>query len=232
MVICLHCQTQKLAKNNLQRKEEHLLSCPAFAASPLSTARDEHGRNLVEASIARRGARTKPGNMRERRRERLEGRVGGGEGRERVGEGRTEGQEGDLQSRVERILRGEQQAQSGYLDTLGAENETMAALLSSASAQRKRRLPDDFGEDPAPNLYNNNINNNNNNNNTVPYTTTPPASSDFSAYPSSGSGFKNAELYLDEHDFDFLCSAATSREQRFAALVERLARLVRVRDMR
>lgn len=44
--------------------------------------------------------------------------------------------------------------------------------------------------------------------------------------------YKHAELYLDEDDLAFMTSAQSAREERFAALVERLARLVRLRDMR
>ena len=49
---------------------------------------------------------------------------------------------------------------------------------------------------------------------------------------SSGKRLKYAEFYLDEEDFDFVCQAVGAREERFRDIVERLARLVRLRDTR
>lgn len=97
----------------------------------------------------------------------------------------------------------------------GTNNQTMAALLESATRNasasssmdnsRKRPLPIDFDGTPQHNRMAGNA----------------PAKR-----------FKHAELYLDEDDLLFVSSAQTLREERFAALVERLARLVRLRDMR
>lgn len=97
-----------------------------------------------------------------------------------------------------------------------ANHQTMAALLESATrgastglpasssidASRKRPLPTDLDGTPSHNRM------------------------------ASNKRFKHAELYLDEDDLLFVGSAHTPREERFAALVERLARLVRLRDMR
>ncbi|KAI5253467.1 hypothetical protein E4T42_02870 [Aureobasidium subglaciale] len=171
-------------------------------------------------------------------------------------------QEG-IQERVERILRGEgrrndevsdgasyqqqqQQQDSPDLDDFqtsdtpapfadrGGENETMAALLESATRNttavpssnnaRKRTLPTDLHDSPSisQRLSNLTNNSNSNNNNNTPHSMTV----------GQNKKLKHAELYLDEDDFDFVSSAQTAREERFAALVERLARLVRLRDMR
>lgn len=43
---------------------------------------------------------------------------------------------------------------------------------------------------------------------------------------------KYAEFYLDEDDFEFVSRAVTPREEKFREIVERLARLVRLRDTR
>ncbi|KAG9680756.1 hypothetical protein KCU95_g15739, partial [Aureobasidium melanogenum] len=255
MVLCTHCQTTKLPRNNLTRKEEHLKSCASFALSPLSTARDANGRTLLEDSIARRAGRTKPGNSNKTEEEkevlRLK-RLGAVLAYGNVGETLQEG----IQERVERILRGE----SGMVGTRGVErlgarasttpyqvsnvgdeneaaprgglsafatpefetpsaggpatsNQSMAVLLESATRgnstlpsplenSRKRQQPSDF-EGSTPQLNNR-----------------------------TAKRFKHAELYLDEDDLVFVGSAQTPREERFAALVERLARLVRLRDMR
>jgi hypothetical protein len=254
MVICSHCQTFKLPRNSLARKEEHLRTCTAFALSPLSTQRDANGRTLLEDSIARRAGRTKPGNSNktEEEREMLKlKRLGAVLAYGNVG---PELQEG-IQERVERILRGESSMmgartvvgadrsfQPSHLDNdtnesgglndfgspgefdtpsaaAGTNNQTMAALLESATRNtpatssmgnvRKRPLPTDFDD------------------------TVPPLVS----IPHGNSAqqlkrYKHAELYLDEDDLAFMTSAQTHREERFAALVERLARLVRLRDMR
>ncbi|KAI5210397.1 hypothetical protein E4T39_00211 [Aureobasidium subglaciale] len=110
MVICIHCQHQKLAKNNLRRKEEHLRICPSFSLSPIATERDANGRTMLEDSIATRAGRTKPGNLRAAR------GPGGMDGRElqrlqRLGAALAYGSGGNvqegIQERVERILRGE-----------------------------------------------------------------------------------------------------------------------------
>ncbi|KEQ65038.1 uncharacterized protein M437DRAFT_72987 [Aureobasidium melanogenum CBS 110374] len=253
MVLCSHCQTTKLPRNNLTRKEEHLKSCASFALSPLSTQRDANGRTLLEDSIARRAGRTKPGNSNKTEEEkevlRLR-RLGAVLAYGNVGETLQEG----IQERVERILRGE----SGMVGARGVErlggrasttpyqpssledgnqgsaeglsafatpefetpsagpatsNQSMAVLLESATRgnstlpsplenSRKRQQPSDF-EDSTPQLNNR-----------------------------AAKRFKHAELYLDEDDLVFVGSAQTPREERFAALVERLARLVRLRDMR
>ncbi|KAI5245847.1 hypothetical protein E4T43_02932, partial [Aureobasidium subglaciale] len=262
MVICIHCQSQKLPKNSLQRKEEHLRICPSFSLSPIANERDANGRTMLEDSIARRAGRTKPGNLRAAR------GTGGVDGREllrlqRLGAALAYGSAGDvqegIQERVERILRGEgrrndevgdgayqqqqQQQDSPDLDDFqtfdtpapftdrgGArENETMAALLESATRNttavpssnnaRKRTLPTDIHDSPSISQH---LSNPNNNNNNTPHSMTV----------GQNKKLKHAELYLDEDDFDFISSAQTAREERFAALVERLARLVRLRDMR
>lgn len=252
MVLCAHCHVQKLPKNSLQRKEEHLRSCASFALSPLATERDATGKTMLEESIGRRAGRTKPGNSR------------GGDGRaevlrlQRIGAalgfgdvGQSEG----IQERVERILRGEglrrddidehgtsayqspDMGGGGYTPFPPASfenNETMAALLSSATRAtptnagninpRKRPLPTDLHDTASPS-------------NLLPisqHLSNMHAASTSPQPPSNehNKRLKHAELYLDEADFDFVCSAQTPREERFAALVERLARLVRLRDMR
>jgi len=252
MVICTHCQTFKLPRNSLARKEEHLRNCAAFALSPLATQRDVNGRTMLEDSIAKRAGRTKPGNSNksEEEREMLRlRRLGAVLAYGNVG---PELQEG-IQDRVERILRGESSMMSARsvsgaervyqpiddgtdgnglddfgsppgLDTpsatnAGASNQSMAALLESATRatpatldnSRKRPLPSDF-QDTAPDRY-----------------SMPPPSRSSNTHIKH---YKHAELYLDEDDLAFMTSAQTAREERFAALVERLARLVRLRDMR
>jgi hypothetical protein len=207
---------------------------------------------MLEDSIARRAGRTKPGNSNKsaEEREMLKlRRLGAVLAYGNVGPDLQEG----IQDRVERILRGES-AMMGARSVAGAErayqphhidndgnegteldgfeppegfdtpsahagtnNQSMAALLesatrntpatASASNPRKRPLPTDF-QDTAPSF--------------VP----PPIT------PSYIKRYKHAELYLDEDDLAFMTSAQSAREERFAALVERLARLVRLRDMR
>lgn len=261
MVVCVHCQNIKLPRNNLTRKEEHLRTCTSFALSPLATQRDANGRTLLEDSIARRAGRTKPGNSNKTEEEkevlRLR-RLGAVLAYGNVDGGLQEG----IQERVERILRGESamlgargierlgteirrattstpyQSSSNLEDGDGGAGEdglsafgtpgfetpsggattnsqTMAALLESATRSapasssmdnsRKRPLPTDLDS-------------------------TPQHSRRASNTPAKR--FKHAELYLDEDDLLFVSSAQTPREERFAALVERLARLVRLRDMR
>jgi hypothetical protein len=253
MVICSHCQTLKLPRNSLARKEEHLRTCAAFALSPLSTQRDEHGRTLLEDSIARRATRTKPGNSNKTAEEqemlKLR-RLGAVLAYGNVG---PELQEG-IQERVERILKGESSAmgarsiaaptrpfQSLPLDNdtsegagldgfdspeafdtpsianAGANNQSMAALLESATrstpapstmeSSRKRPVPNEFED-------------------TVPSRIPPPI------HPNHMKTYKYAELYLEENDIALMVSAQSHREERLAALVERMARLVRLRDMR
>lgn len=256
MVLCTHCQTFKLPRNSLARKEEHLRTCPAFALSPLSTQTDANGRTMLEDSIAKRAGRTKPGNSNksEEEREMLRlRRLGAVLAYGNVG---PELQEG-IQDRVERILRGESSmmaarsvsgAERVYqpnndgndstalddfdspagLDTpsatnAGASNQSMAALLESATrstpaisaidSSRKRPRPSDF-QDTVPDRY------------------SMAQPSRLSNTTSGPKRYKHAELYLDEDDLAFMTSAQTAREERFAALVERLARLVRLRDMR
>lgn len=164
-------------------------------------------------------------------------------------------QEG-IQDRVERILRGESSMmgarsvsgaervyQPAHLDNdgaddnglddfgsppgldtpsatnAGASNQSMAALLESATRaiptttdnSRKRPLPADF-RDTAPDRY------------SIAQLTRSSSQ--------QSKRYKHAELYLDEDDLAFMTSAQTPREEKFAALVERLARLVRLRDMR
>ncbi|KAH0270351.1 hypothetical protein KCU91_g8115, partial [Aureobasidium melanogenum] len=259
MVVCTHCQNIKLPRNNLTRKEEHLRTCPSFALSPLATQRDANGRTLLEDSIARRAGRTKPGNSNKTEEEkevlRLR-RLGAVLAYGNVDQGLQEG----IQGRVERILRGESAMLGARgIERLGTEirratttnpyqtpnlderdqgpgdglsafgtpefetpsaagaattNQTMAALLESATRSappvpspidnsRKRPLPTDLDSTPQHNRMSGNA-----------------------------KRFKHAELYLDEDDLLFVSSAQTPREERFAALVERLARLVRLRDMR
>jgi hypothetical protein len=258
MVICSHCQTFKLPRNSLARKEEHLRTCAAFALSPLSTRRDDNGRTLLEDSIARRAGRTKPGNSNktEEEREMLKlRRLGAVLAYGNVG---PELQEG-IQERVERILRGESSMMGprtvvgadrsfqpshivddaneghglddfgspGEFDTpsanAGGSNQTMAALLESATRNtpaastmgnpRKRPLPTGFEDE-------------------IPHLVSMPQSSRLGNSAQQPKRYKHAELYLDEDDLAFMTSAQTHREERFAALVERLARLVRLRDMR
>jgi hypothetical protein len=259
MVICSHCQTLKLPRNSLARKEEHLRTCAAFALSPLSTQRDEHGRTLLEDSIAKRATRTKPGNSNKTAEEqemlKLR-RLGAVLAYGNVG---PELQEG-IQERVERILKGESSAMGarsvhaptrpfqplpldndtsegagleGFdspeaFDTpsianVGSNNQSMAALLESATRStpapsimgnpRKRPLPTGF-EDEIPHL--------------VPM----PQTNRTANNTQQPKRYKHAELYLDEDDLAFMTSAHTPREEKFAAMVERLARLVRLRDMR
>ncbi|KAG9656475.1 hypothetical protein KCU64_g5850, partial [Aureobasidium melanogenum] len=261
MVVCSHCQNIKLPRNNLTRKEEHLRTCPSFALSPLATQRDANGRTLLEDSIARRAGRTKPGNSNKTEEEkevlRLR-RLGAVLAYGNVDQGLQEG----IQERVERILRGESAMLGARgIERLGTEirrattgstyqppsnfedgnegaagdglsafgtpefeapsaagaattNQTMAALLESATRSappaaspmdnsRKRPLPTDLDSTPQHNRM-----------------------------AGNAKRFKHAELYLDEDDLLFVSSAQTPREERFAALVERLARLVRLRDMR
>jgi hypothetical protein len=213
---------------------------------------------LLEDSIARRAGRTKPGNSNktEEEREMLKlRRLGAVLAYGNVG---PELQEG-IQERVERILRGESSMmgprtvvgadrsfQPSHLDNdaneggglddfgspgefdtpsanAGANNQTMAALLESAtrntpaaptmSNPRKRPLPTGF-EDEIPPLV------------------SMPQPSRLGNSAQQPKRYKHAELYLDEDDLAFMTSAQTHREERFAALVERFARLVRLRDMR
>jgi hypothetical protein len=259
MVICSHCQTLKLPRNSLARKEEHLRTCAAFALSPLSTQRDEHGRTLLEDSIARRATRTKPGNSNKTAEEqemlKLR-RLGAVLAYGNVG---PELQEG-IQERVERILKGESSAMGarsvhaptrpfqplpldndtsegagleGFdspeaFDTpstsnIGNNNQSMAALLESATRStpapsimgnpRKRTLPTGFEDE-------------------IPHQIPVPQSSRINNSAQQPKRYKHAELYLDEDDLAFMTSAQTPREEKFAAMVERLARLVRLRDMR
>ena len=107
----------------------------------------------------------------------------------------------------------------------GTSNQTMAALLESATRNtpaasssamdnsRKRPLPNDFQD-------------------TILHSVPMPQTSRSSAQQQQPKRYKHAELYLDEDDLAFMTSAQTQREERFAGLVERLARLVRLRDMR
>lgn len=257
MVLCTHCQNFKLPSNSLARKEEHLRTCPSFALSPLATQTDANGRTMLEDSIAKRAGRTKPGNSKRSEEEkemmRLR-RLGAVLAYGNVG---PELQEG-IQDRVERILRGESAMmaarsvsgaerayQPAHLDNDGADgieidgfdspagldtpsttnagpsNQSMAALLESATRatpattdnSRKRPLPSDFhhiARDRYSIAQFDRLSN----------TTSQPKR------------YKHAELYLDEDDLAFMTSAQTPREEKFAALVERLARLVRLRDMR
>lgn len=258
MVICSHCQTFKLPRNSLARKEEHLRTCAGYALSPLATQRDANGRTMLEDSIARRAGRTKPGNSNKsaEEREMLKlRRLGAVLAYGNVGPDLQEG----IQDRVERILRGESSmmgarsvagAERAYqppnidndgnegaglddfeppegFDTpsahAGSNNQSMAALLESATRAtptassmgnpRKRPLPTDF-QDSISNL--------------IP----TPQTNRITNNTSQPKRYKHAELYLDEDDLAFMTSAQTVREERFAALVERLARLVRLRDMR
>ncbi|KAK6004240.1 hypothetical protein QM012_009090 [Aureobasidium pullulans] len=254
MVTCSHCQNIKLPRNNLTRKEEHLRTCPSFALSPLATQRDANGRTLLEDSIARRAGRTKPGNSNKSEEEKEVLRL------RRLGAvlayGNVDGglQEG-IQERVERILRGESamlgargierlgteirrtttstpyQPSSNFDSNDGAagdglsafetpefetpsagagtNNQSMAALLESATRNTSAASPLDSSRKRAlPNDLENRT------------------------AGTTAKRFKHAELYLDEDDLVFVSSAQTAREERFAALVERLARLVRLRDMR
>lgn len=69
----------------------------------------------------------------------------------------------------------------------------------------------------------------------LPNESTSPAArmSDADARRTSGwKKLKYAEFYLDEDDFEFVSRALTPREERFREIVERLARLVRLRDTR
>ncbi|KAI4730831.1 hypothetical protein E4T49_01192 [Aureobasidium sp. EXF-10728] len=253
MVICSHCQNFKLPGNSLRRKEEHLRTCPSYALSPLATQRDANGRTLLEDSIARRAGRTKPGNSNktEEEREVLRlRRLGAVLAYGNVGPDLQEG----IQERVERILRGESSMHaarsvvtaseqrraptwqpSNYdnegtnddsLDafrtpdfepptgTANNAHQTMAALLESATRNSHTPLP------PTPLEHSRKR--------------PLPTDLDHTSTPQQGNAkrFKHAELYLDEEDLAFVTSAQTAREERFAALVERLARLVRLRDMR
>jgi hypothetical protein len=226
MVICSHCQTFKLPRNSLARKEEHLRTCTAFALSPLSTQRDANGRTLLEDSIARRVGRTKPGNSNKTEEEREMLKL------KRLGAVLAYGNVGpELQEGIQERVDNDTNESGGLNDfgspgefdtpsaAAGTNNQTMAALLESATRNtpatssmgnaRKRPLPTDFDD------------------------TIPPLVS----IPHGNSAqqlkrYKHAELYLDEDDLAFMTSAQTHREERFAALVERLARLVRLRDMR
>ncbi|CAD0113095.1 unnamed protein product [Aureobasidium uvarum] len=256
MVICSHCQTFQLPRNSLRRKEEHLRTCASFALSPLATQRDINGRTMLEDSIARRAGRTKPGNSNktEEEREVLRlRRLGAVLAYGNVG---SELQEG-IQERVERILRGESSMlgprsignageqrraptwqPSNYdnegnnnnnddgLDAFGTPDfetptttvnnthQTMAALLESATRNSHTPLPPASMENSRKRPL--------------------PTDLDSTSTPQQGNTkrFKHAELYLDEEDLAFITSAQTAREERFAAMVERLARLVRLRDMR
>jgi hypothetical protein len=258
MVMCSHCQTFKLPRNSLARKEEHLRSCAGFSLSPLATQRDANGRTMLEDSIAKRAGRTKPGNSNKsaEEREMLKlRRLGAVLAYGNVG---PELQDG-IQERVERILRGESSmmgarsvagaerayqpinldndgnegtglddfdSPEGEFDTpsttnAGATNQTMAALLESATRAtpaamdnpRKRPLPMEFQA-------------------TNPLSTPISHTGRFNSGTQQSKRYKHAELYLDEDDLAFMTSAQTPREEKFAALVERLARLVRLRDMR
>ncbi|KAH0152420.1 hypothetical protein KCU67_g9852, partial [Aureobasidium melanogenum] len=262
MVVCTHCQNAKMPRNNLTRKEEHLRTCPSFALSPLATQRDANGRTLLEDSIARRAGRTKPGNSNKTEEEkevlrlkrlgavlaygnvdqglqegiqerverilRGESAMLGARGIDRLGteirratgtihpyqptsnfEDGNEGAAGDGLSAF-----GTPEFETPSAAAAGTTNQTMAALLESATRSappvpspmdnsRKRPLPTDLDSTPQHNRM-----------------------------AGNAKRFKHAELYLDEDDLLFVSSAQTPREERFAALVERLARLVRLRDMR
>jgi hypothetical protein len=270
MVVCTHCNTHRLPKNSLQRKEDHLRNCAAFATSPLATEKDASGKTMLEDSIARRFTRTKPGNTRinEAKESLRLQRIGAALTADYASNSPSANASPEgIQQGVERILRGVVQQRASELASYGTphaspatfdtpsatNNETMAALLESATRAtpclnpRKRALPSDIDDDAnsSPRLMSisqhlvgnmnassSSANNNHNNAIVTPKSTqtTPQTSMLNGENNVYGKRLRHAEFYLDEDEFDFVCSAQTAREARYAVLVERLARLVRLRD--